>query len=121
MIGGVDGALICSRGQSRPVEAVWEDITGQPILEGYTSISDNVVLYKQIRANGIHLYRGGMEFTAEHEGVYACHIDDDAGNEQVLLIGIYTPGTVQNSGLPYIHTFSKFLDLTRVYYMYTFH
>ena len=95
----VDGGIICAReSETRPSAAEWLNSAGQQVQEGYSSISGNLVVYKQLRSDGIHLFRGGAEFSTQHEGVYACHIEDDDGNSQVLFIGIYTPATLQNSG-----------------------
>ena len=99
MIGGQNSAIVCARASGdRPNGAVWRNTAGQLIPEGYSSASGNLLLYRQIRTNGLKLFRGGVQFTAQHEGVYSCHIEDDDGNSQILLIGIYTPATVQSSG-----------------------
>ena len=94
-IGDVDAAIICA-GQSNGAE--WLDTAGQDIAEGSSTAAGNRLFYTQTRGDGIHLFRGGVAFSTEHEGVYACHIDDDDGNNQVLFIGIYTPETLQNTG-----------------------
>ena len=99
VIGGLNSAIVCARASGdRPVGAEWRNTAGQPIPEGHSSVSGNLVLYRQLRTAGLHLFRGGVQFTAQHEGVYTCHIEDDDGNSQILLIGIYTPATVQSAG-----------------------
>ena len=98
-IGDLNAAIICARqSETRPDGAEWLGTAGQDIAEGFSTAAGNRLFYTQIRLNGIHLFRGGVEFSTEHEGVYACHIDDDDGNSQVLFIGIYTPETLQNTG-----------------------
>ena len=98
-IGDVDAAIICAReSETRPIGAEWLDTADQDIAEGFSTTAGNRLFYTQTRPSGIHLFRGGVEFSTEHEGVYACHIDDDDGNSQVLFIGIYTPETLQNTG-----------------------
>ena len=98
-IGSINGAIICSRAsRDRPDSAEWTNATGQPVPEGHTGVAGNLVLYTQLREDGIHLFKGEVEFSTQHEGIYSCHIDDDGGNAQVLHIGIYSPATLQNSG-----------------------
>ena len=98
-IGDLNAAIICARqSETRPDGAEWLGTAGQDIAEGFSTAAGNRLFYTQIRLNGIHLFRGGVEFSTEHEGVYACHINDDDGNRQVLFIGIYTSETFQNSG-----------------------
>ena len=87
-IGGVNSAIICG---GRPNGAEWLDTEGQVIMEGYSGNAANRLFYTQMRDDGIHLFQGVLEFSTEHEGVYACHIDDGDGNRRVLFIGIYTP------------------------------
>jgi hypothetical protein len=102
-IGDVDAAIICARqSETRPNGAEWLNTAGQDIAEGFSTTAGNRLFYTQIRRDGIHLFRGGVGFSTEHEGVYACHIDDDGGNRQVLFIGMYTSDTLQNSGPPVV-------------------
>ena len=101
-VGALQEAIACytaaGGGTTVPGDAVWEDLSGESIGRHSISNSDSVLLFIQRRARRISLYKGGVVFSSVNEGVYTCRIDDEHGDRQTLLIGIYTPATVNNSG-----------------------
>ena len=99
-VGGKDKGIACqTAAQGVPEgDTIWKDTNGETLPQGGFTSSDHLVLYKQTRPERITLYRGGVEFLSENEGVFTCRINDEHGVRQTLLVGIYTPETLATSG-----------------------
>ena len=90
--------LFCKFDRNSNQEGVWEDPSGDSLIQTGTSGGRNLPVFYQERPGRVVLIRGGVEFSSSDEGIYTCGVVED-GVGETLHVGVYTRSTFDNSGM----------------------